>query len=770
MSRSRSSTRCARTGSIPGRSYRGFQHIERTDDGGHTWTRLPFYAKLIVVSVIRRIACQGNTLLALESNELRRSDDLGAAPWDVVPVPPYGGTTSQYSHFEDVAFGASKLFALVDHFDVGYAVHASLDRGLTWTAPLFTFPEEVDIVELIAATDSRLVALARQYRDGLPPLYTPWTSDDGGATFVATNDQAIAGLDTQGQVRLQVDVLRPQRVMAVGTGVLKLSLDGGFDIPHPDRPCADATTDPCRPGCVRRPTGTCRSSSPRRIYGVLRSDDGGATFLPVNRGLPGARMGTLHAALHQGQRYQLASSMSGWNEEFYESRPQRRRGADGNRWVSGRRRSAWSRVIRSPRACSSTLSVSAVRTLARPGTFRRRRTSTTFVRFTTHDGVPDSPISWRSLLPVGFSATPGSALLVRPNEYVQLPSGSPTAPFSDVGAAAVAPSDSRVIYVAQPGHYQQGSPVSVMRSNDQGVTFAARTAPIVNVGLAELRVDPLDANKLLAVLFSGNIVYESIDGAGSWTPLPAITGATKVYTVTVEAGATPRRIYAGTDDGVFLLVGNATTGSGSARRTACASARSCVDGPAERRTLTIATDRGVWELTQDTAAATLPVFRFYNTQTRTHFYTASQAERDPCHRDLAAVHPGRHRLPRGEGRPHGHRHSGLALLQHADGNALLHRVRRPSARTCWRPGRSSWRRASCTARWRRPSRGRCKLFRFFNTETGAHFTTTEDDERDYVNSRLPMFVDEGADVLGLSGRAAAVIDVAHAARSAPATR
>jgi peptidyl-prolyl cis-trans isomerase A (cyclophilin A) len=39
--------------------------------------------------------------------------------------------------------------------------------------------------------------------------------------------------------------------------------------------------------------------------------------------------------------------------------------------------------------------------------------------------------------------------------------------------------------------------------------------------------------------------------------------------------------------------------------------------------------------------------------------------------------------------------------------------------------------------------GSVKLYRFYNTQTGAHFYTTQDDERDAVDQHLPQFVDEG---------------------------
>jgi uncharacterized protein (DUF1800 family) len=92
------------------------------------------------------------------------------------------------------------------------------------------------------------------------------------------------------------------------------------------------------------------------------------------------------------------------------------------------------------------------------------------------------------------------------------------------------------------------------------------------------------------------------------------------------------------------------------------------------------------------AAGAQPVYRFYNTNTGTHFYTISAAERD----HVVAAYP-------------------QFTLEGAAYYAM------PA------PGTD----------------GRVELFRFYNTVTGAHFYTTSAAERDQVRATLPQFVFEG---------------------------
>jgi len=95
------------------------------------------------------------------------------------------------------------------------------------------------------------------------------------------------------------------------------------------------------------------------------------------------------------------------------------------------------------------------------------------------------------------------------------------------------------------------------------------------------------------------------------------------------------------------------------------------------------------------------VYRFYNTLTGVHFYTADDAER-------AIV---QQRYP-----------------QFADEGAVYRALRAPAA-------------------------GATPIYRFYNTQTGAHFYTADPAERLRVQQTLPQFVDEGVAFHAYSGDA-----------------
>ncbi len=92
------------------------------------------------------------------------------------------------------------------------------------------------------------------------------------------------------------------------------------------------------------------------------------------------------------------------------------------------------------------------------------------------------------------------------------------------------------------------------------------------------------------------------------------------------------------------------------------------------------------------AAGTVPVFRFYNRTTGTHFYTTSASERD----GIVAYYP-----------------------QFAYEGPAYHAMPEPG------------------------SDGRVAVYRFFNRNTGAHFYTSSEAERDKVVASYPAFVYEG---------------------------
>jgi hypothetical protein len=97
------------------------------------------------------------------------------------------------------------------------------------------------------------------------------------------------------------------------------------------------------------------------------------------------------------------------------------------------------------------------------------------------------------------------------------------------------------------------------------------------------------------------------------------------------------------------------------------------------------------QIAQKAASVQLPVYRFYNTLTGTHFYTSSTTERDSVQASLAYMS-----------------YEGQAFLAAAQLSAGLKPV-----------------------------------YRFYNTQRGVHFYTISTNERDAIQANLPQFQLEG---------------------------
>ena len=136
-----------------------------------------------------------------------------------------------------------------------------------------------------------------------------------------------------------------------------------------------------------------------------------------------------------------------------------------------------------------------------------------------------------------------------------------------------------------------------------------------------------------------------------------------------------------------------------------------------------------------------PVFRFYNTQTGTHFYTISQAERDIVlvrYPQFAYEGPAYYAYPQP-------RIDNLPVYRFYNTRTGTHFYTQSEAEKNFVlatypvfafEGPAYYAPATEGA-------GRVPLFRFFNTNTCAHFFTTNTAERDMVLSRWPFFAYEG---------------------------
>lgn len=718
---------------VPDRFYGALgSGIHRSDDGGVTWAAQPGGipgGNAQFASTVSALDCESSRLLAAVSGSnagLYRSDDGASTSFQRVEIPAGPG---------DVVFARAGERLVVATWRARFA-YSSMDRGATWLPNGFVLPDGFAFQSIAWAGGSRYVAVVNSGNVGSLFQYSVWISNDHGVTFVERPSAAFIG----GGPRVASDPLQRSRLLI--SGVLpRVSVDAGetwsvvSGIPAGETARAVTWTAPRMAG-----GSALFITTPDR--GVMLSTDLGMSFIAQNGGLPGAKSTDVDASFYGGERIELMTGAEGL----------RRRDGTSNRWQR----------IDNPDCAIVAREVLGL--LIGPYGWRSQDAGATW---TQQPGVDDGPgctettfgrrndepatlIAWNRPYASGIPplAVPSRVWLGLDDGagWDLLADANDPGAFSSVFGAAVAPSNTQVVYVSSMnplyvGESFVGQAAYVHRSTDRGVTWTRHRVP-GDPFVGQVYVDLLDANRLLLSLSNSNAPLESFDGGTTWNALPAVPSATAVLTITVDEVLTPRRTYAGTDDGVFVRVGNATTWQRVGASQGMRVNKILIDGPPERRTLEIATDSGVFELTLDTAAATLPVYRFYNTQTRTHFYTASEAERQ----HVLATWP--HFIP--EGIAFHAVKAERALI----GNPVWRFFNTQTGTHFYTAFPSE--RAYVLATWpqfveegvvyRTPptnESGTVKLFRFFNTETGAHFTTTEDDERDFVNSRLPMFIDEG---------------------------
>ena len=136
-----------------------------------------------------------------------------------------------------------------------------------------------------------------------------------------------------------------------------------------------------------------------------------------------------------------------------------------------------------------------------------------------------------------------------------------------------------------------------------------------------------------------------------------------------------------------------------------------------------------------------PVFRFYNTQTGTHFYTIAQAERDLVlvrYPQFAYEGPAYYAYPQPQA-------GNLPVYRFYNTRTGTHFYTQSEAEKNFVLATYPVFAFEGPAYYAPAAEGpgRVPLFRFYNTNTGAHFFTTNTAERDMVLQRWPFFAYEG---------------------------
>jgi len=250
----------------------------------------------------------------------------------------------------------------------------------------------------------------------------------------------------------------------------------------------------------------------------------------------------------------------------------------------------------------------------------------------------------------------------------------------------------------QPSTVWIGVGLPLFRSDDSGATwtlvanFAGGTGTPQRIDA--IAVDPQDTSHVVIAGHLAARVQESFDGGASWGSLESgFTYPGEVRTLAVDWAVQPRAIYIGTAGGVYVNVtpGQWSLVSGSDTLAVNAILIARPPGVPDRMTLFAGTDTGVYEYTADPTDQFVPVYRFFNTATSTHFYTGSVAEHDY----VLAHYPT-------------FQDEGIAFW--ALENAAL---------------------------------GTLPVWRFFNTVTGTHFYTNSEQEYLSMLAASPQIVFEG---------------------------
>jgi photosystem II stability/assembly factor-like uncharacterized protein len=284
----------------------------------------------------------------------------------------------------------------------------------------------------------------------------------------------------------------------------------------------------------------------------------------------------------------------------------------------------------------------------------------------------------------------GQTWLDRRAALAQASGGMLNAGALDISALALDPQQPSTVWV--------GIGLMLFRSDDSGATWTLVANFSGGTGTPQqvdaIAVDPQDISHVVIAGHLAARVQESFDGGASWGSLESgFTYPGEVRTLAVDWAVSSRVIYVGTTGGVY--VNNAAAqwslvpGSDTLAVNAIVIARP--PGVPDRMTLLAGTDTGVYEYTADPTGEFVPVYRFFNTATSTHFYTGSAAERDY----VLAHYPT-------------FQDEGIAFW--ALGNAAL---------------------------------GALPVWRFFNTVTGTHFYTNSEQEYLSMLAASPQIVFEG---------------------------
>jgi photosystem II stability/assembly factor-like uncharacterized protein len=727
--------------------------LYRSDDGGITWSKgeslpLHYFTYTGSVSTISRLAVSPHAAndLYVTDGELAYSDDDGATFKTI-------GPPGEYQYVYDFAFhpaARNTIYAATQQW--GFML--SPDNGVTWL-PGTGLPPDYAGVRLAVAGNRLYLVLA--HRNSAPTVrygydrYIVYVSQDGGGTWQP------AGLTIDGTIPwTEIDLLpipaQSQSILLRAGAILAISRDDGATWSNVTLP------DDGKVHAIAADTHDLYASVIG--YGIRRSSDGGTTWQRARGGLPA------EAVNHIGS---MGTTVLASTPDRFVPRPAEllRRTQDSNAWKT-----------------SLLMSYPAYGGFGQTG-------GTVFL------SIVDGPYAFQ-----GFFSVPGApdAIAMTYDGHV-LQSNDRGGSWSPVDGDATPAierfaiaSDGATVYGCGAGrpsatgwNWISGA---LARSRDSGKTWTKLVAN-PNFGCSAIVVEPgsRDTAYLSRPWDIGAGTLRTTDGGNTWTPVPqtqseivsallidparpriliaaiinpwaamtidAVTGdrdrigdvlPAQPRSLALDVFTSPPTLFVGTANGVYARPAVAGPGpwtllSGSQGLDVSELAFTFAPQAPTRRTLFAATSLGVREFTFDTANALVPVYRLFNAQTQSHFFTASADERNAV---LAAL-------------PYFSDES-IAFYGFLNPSPLVvpvHRFYRPALGTHAYATTDAERDALVASgavsegiayhvlasAIQEP--GTLAVHRFVNATTGGELFTTDDDERDDIQRSLPQFAYRG---------------------------
>ncbi len=553
----------------------------KSTDGGATWAPsgagLPATIFNFPVSLAVDPSDPRRLLLAFNQS-LWRSTDAGAS-WQPSThgLPTTTGLTARVVAF--AARPAGTAFAATSE-----GLFRTADAGLSWKRVDHGLP--VAAIDLLAlAPSDRRTAYVYIAALGL------YRSADGGFSW----QRAAAPSNIFGAA-LAVAPRSPRTLYAVGSGgTLSRSTDGGgrwSTVPG----LAGLTSAALDAGAPQR---VYAGSAARPLGGVLRSDDGGASWTRRSQGMTGLETSLLAADPQDPDRLWTTVGRALFR--------------------SANRGTRWARAT-SPSSTAYLNQLAASRDVFAGVLLQVPHSLTPYVLQRSADNgatwqvaldalsldvrqIRVAPSDPSTIYAEGLGLAAGTSRLYRSTDdgsTWELRSSGPPNTFCGFGDLAVAPSTASVLYLASAqfdatSHCHGG----VSRSDDGGATWAPADAglPGVDGGITALAVDPGDPDRVWAAT-AGFGVWKSTDGGQTWSQTGSQLADQNLFVLL--ASRVPVRLYTVPAGSVSVLRsddGGATWQDWS-RGLRVQSIFALVADPGDPRRIYAATSNGVWVLTE----------------------------------------------------------------------------------------------------------------------------------------------------------------------------